>query len=163
MEEKTKKRRSENKEKILGMNAGTANTRLVRMILFHILGKNGLDICYICNKKIKEYKNFTIEHKISWESKKDKDLYWDMDNISFSHKKCNISYRDYLVPPKGKNWCKYCRKFKPVNHFNKDVSRKYGLQNYCKYHNSILKKLYYKENSEKILKKQKEIYWSNFK
>lgn len=74
----------------LGMSHGTANARLNRMILFSLVQNLGMDICFRCRKKIEKIAEFSIEHRIAWlNSNNPKELFFDLNNISFSHLKCN--------------------------------------------------------------------------
>jgi len=74
----------------LGMPYGTANNRLKKSILFDLIQRSGLDVCYRCSDKIDNEKDLSIEHKISWlDSKDHQKLFFDLDNISFSHLSCN--------------------------------------------------------------------------
>lgn len=80
------------KSEQLGMPFGTANGRLRKMILFDLIVKSGMDYCYRCGDKIINIKNFTIEHIKAWLDV-DPELFWDLDNIAFSHMACNIGAR----------------------------------------------------------------------
>lgn len=73
----------------LGMPFGTANAKLRKMILFNLVQRFGLDVCYRCGGKIETIETFTIEHKKAWLNV-NPDLFWDLDNIAFSHLTCNI-------------------------------------------------------------------------
>ena len=76
----------------LGMPFGTAQGRLRKMIMFQMIQKLGLDICFQCGKKIETVEELSIEHKIPWLDKENaKELFWDLDNIAFSHLNCNVS------------------------------------------------------------------------
>lgn len=77
----------------LGMPFGTANGRLRKSLIFHLVKQLNQDICHRCKKHITELSDFSIEHKISWlHSESPIELFFDMENISFSHLKCNISF-----------------------------------------------------------------------
>ncbi len=79
-----KTRRSE----FLGENLGTASNRLRKMILFELVQQTKQDNCYRCGKTIESVRDLSIEHKERWLDV-DVDLFWDMDNIAFSHLACN--------------------------------------------------------------------------
>ena len=49
----------------LGMNAGTAQNRLVKDILFSLITECGKNACFHCGKTMSR-KDFSIEHKIPW-------------------------------------------------------------------------------------------------
>lgn len=78
------------KSKQLGMNHGTASHRLRKDILFFLLQETGKDICFQCGKEITQVGELSIEHKIPWLHSKDPvGLFFDLDNIAFSHLSCN--------------------------------------------------------------------------
>lgn len=79
---------SSKKSAFLGMPHGTANARLRKMILFRLIKKCGEDTCFRCGKAIGNLDDLSIEHKLPWENRS-VDLFWDLDNIAFSHLKCN--------------------------------------------------------------------------
>ena len=81
---------SNKKKDQLGMNPSTASNRLVKDLLFNLLPNKK---CYRCNKNMTR-ENFSIEHKIEWlDSKNPIKLYFDLNNITFSHLSCNIKSR----------------------------------------------------------------------
>jgi hypothetical protein len=89
-----------NKKKFeqLGEPIGTATNRLRKNIMFSLVQAMELDTCFRCGKKIENVENFSIEHKIAWmDSENPKELFFDLDNIAFSHLKCNIgaAYHPY--------------------------------------------------------------------
>jgi len=132
----------------LGVNYGTARSRLTRLILFDLAKKDNLDNCYRCGKKIKSIEEFSIEHKKPWFNR-DKDLFWDLDNIAFSHFKCNSQEpnlrRRKQHDDKNKAWCSVCKKWKDKKHFNKKASRWNGVANECR----GCRKLRYKRDGDK--------------
>lgn len=72
------------------MPFGTAANRLRKAILFDLVCRLGLDVCHHCEKKIEDIDNFSIEHKTPWLDSDDPvGLFFDMENIAFSHLKCN--------------------------------------------------------------------------
>lgn len=74
----------------LGMAHGTANSRLRKDILFKLVQDTEKDYCFQCGKRIKNIDDFSIEHKTPWLDSKDPvGLFFDLDNIAFSHIKCN--------------------------------------------------------------------------
>lgn len=79
-----------NKERAiaLGMPFGTASGRLRKKVLFKLLVDNGLNSCYRCGKEIETTEELSMEHKDSWYP--DPEKFWDLDNIAFSHLRCNI-------------------------------------------------------------------------
>lgn len=80
------------KKKQLGMDPGTASHRLKKSILFDFAKKLDLNWCYQCGAEITDIDKFTLEHKVPWLDSEDPvDLFFNLDNIAFSHAKCNYS------------------------------------------------------------------------
>ena len=80
------------KTRQLGMDPGTAANRLKKTLLFEFAKELDIHWCYQCAAEIKNPDNFTIEHKTPWLHSEDpKGLFFDIDNIAFSHKSCNYS------------------------------------------------------------------------
>ena len=80
----------------LGMSHGTANNRLNRMLLFSMVQKLGLDVCFRCGRKIESINELSIEHKVAWlNSNNPKELFFDLDNVTFSHLSCNASFASH--------------------------------------------------------------------
>ena len=78
------------KAKQLGMNPSTASHRLVKDILFTLIAAYD-DTCCRCGEPMSR-DTFSIEHKEAWLDSEDPvGLYFDMDNIDFSHLSCNIA------------------------------------------------------------------------
>ena len=77
----------------LEMNISTAQGKLVKDILWSLIQQTNQTKCFICNKEMTR-ETFSIEHKIPWvDSENPKKLFWDLNNISFSHLSCNIASR----------------------------------------------------------------------
>lgn len=77
----------------LGMNFSTASNRLRKLVLFKLVVETDRDICFRCGKKILSADDCTIEHKESWQHKST-ELFWDLNNIAFSHSTCNTRARN---------------------------------------------------------------------
>ena len=74
----------------LGMNPSTASGRLLKDILFKFV-KDAGHTCYQCGKEM-DRDSFSIEHKTPWLDSEDPvKLFFDLNNIAFSHKSCNIA------------------------------------------------------------------------
>ena len=85
---------NEKKNTQLGMPIGTAGNRLRKEIMFKLLTKLNENICYRCGKKIESAEELSIEHKEPWlDSPNPKELFFDLENIAFSHLSCNIHAR----------------------------------------------------------------------
>jgi hypothetical protein len=120
------------------MPHGTAANRLRKIILFHLLSKHNENICFRCREPIKDAEELSIEHKKSWQIG-GSHLFWDIENIAFSHLKCNRP-SVYLpgtgkalrkIGPKGTVWCNRCKDFLPVEKFYKNRSNWNGYSNRC--------------------------------
>ena len=72
----------------LGMDKGTASHRLKKIIMFELAKKAGMDRCHRCKLLINNVEEFSVEHIESW-LWKDVKLFWDINNIAFSHLSCN--------------------------------------------------------------------------
>jgi len=74
----------------LKMNPSTASQKLVKDILYSFVIKLGLNNCFQCGDKMTR-QDFSIEHKIPWLDSSDPvNLFFDLENISFSHHSCNV-------------------------------------------------------------------------
>ena len=83
--------KKDTKKAQLGMDPGTASYRLVKDLLWNYIVKNEENLCYHCNQEL-ERSNFSIEHKVPWLHSEDPlGLFFDLDNISYSHQSCNSS------------------------------------------------------------------------
>lgn len=79
------------KKKQLGMAFGTASGKLRKSLLFHLVVRLNENICFQCSSPINEEKDFSIEHKVPWlYTDSPKELFFNLDNIAFSHLKCNL-------------------------------------------------------------------------
>jgi hypothetical protein len=81
---------NDKKKQQLGMAIGTASARLRKMILFELVRRLKLDVCFRCGKLIETVGNLSIEHKEPWLDVS-VDLFWDLENIAFSHLSCNVA------------------------------------------------------------------------
>lgn len=79
-----------NKDQQLGMPFGTANGKLKKSLLFSLIQKYKEDDCYRCGGKIESVNEMSIEHKKSWYNV-NPELFWDLENVTFAHLKCNIA------------------------------------------------------------------------
>lgn len=80
------------KHQQLGESYGTASNKLRKSILFEMLRRLGLDVCFQCRQQIETIRELSIEHKVAWlDSSNPVAMFFDMENIAFSHLSCNIS------------------------------------------------------------------------
>lgn len=83
---------NERKSALLGEPFGTAGARLRKILLFEAIGRLGERNCYRCGFEIETVEEFSIEHKQSWmNSSNPKEMFFSLDNISFSHLFCNVA------------------------------------------------------------------------
>src|SRR5437870_3928269 len=79
------------KLELLGINHSTAHNRLYKMVMLKLLNRLGLDLCYRCRSTINDYRQLSLEHTKGWQlSVNPVEAFFDLENISFSHLKCNI-------------------------------------------------------------------------
>ena len=93
------------KNKFLGMPYGTASSRLKKSVMLLLLKKLGENWCYRCGAEIETERELSIDHKKSWLNV-DVKLFWDLDNIAFSHLSCNCKnkpIKEDNVNSKNKN------------------------------------------------------------
>jgi hypothetical protein len=122
----------------LGMPQGTASGRLRKMLLFRQLKKHDENICVRCSGVIETVEELSVEHIKPWEGIS-AELFWDLDNVAFSHMKCNVPHVRHGAPwrkiaaPEGQSWCFDCESFKVVEEFDKNAIRWNGLHSKCKF------------------------------
>lgn len=122
----------------LGMPQGTASNRLRKMLLFRQLKKHSENVCVRCDKEIETVEELSVEHIKPWEGIS-ADLFWDLDNVGFSHMRCNLADRHTRpttklrkVGPEGTSWCFKCKEFKLASAFALCSTVWRGLNNECK-------------------------------
>jgi hypothetical protein len=82
------------KKQQLGMHGGTAASRLRKMLLFSLVQATNRDTCYRCGNTINNADELSIDHKTPWlDTENPYELFFDLNNIAFSHKMCNITNR----------------------------------------------------------------------
>lgn len=113
----------------LGMPHGTAANKLRKNILFSFLVRLQENTCFKCGKLILSVGELSIEHKQPWEGR-DSNLFWDLNNIAFSHLKCNVAHvfhgRPEIKVPEGTVWCGACNSPKDASEFTS------GAKNQCR-------------------------------
>jgi len=79
------------KDKQLGMSHGTAGGRLRKSVMFWLVCLAGRDWCFQCGEQIETESCLSIEHKKPWLDSIDPvGMFFDINNIAFSHLSCNI-------------------------------------------------------------------------
>jgi len=102
----------------LGMNPSTAQHALKKQLMFSLAKKCSMDICFQCGLEIETHEELSVEHKTPWlDSSNPKELFFDLDNIAFSHLECNVRAARRDVKPCGTSAayqkgcrCDSCRK-----------------------------------------------------
>jgi 5-methylcytosine-specific restriction endonuclease McrA len=125
----------------LGMPFGTAMNRLRKRVLFHLLLRLGETKCFHCGKGIKSETELSLEHKIAWLGN-NTSLFWDLDNIAFSHLRCNVGAGNRSKPRGGGQnkkigaygtaWCAKHKMFLLRERFAKNRRNWNGLESYCR-------------------------------
>lgn len=114
------------------MPFGTACNKLRRMVMFNLLQRHRENVCFRCGKDILCTEDLTLEHKEAWQDV-GPDPFWDLNNIAFSHKKCNLPegiVRREIV--NGTLWCSNCKQYKPVPCFHREKKQRTGYALLCK-------------------------------
>ena len=112
------------------MPSETASGRLKKQIMFMLLKKLGINKCWRCSELITDVKDLSIEHKKPWLDSKDPiGLYFDLDNIAFSHIKCNIGAArkpHKIIWEEGKMYCWSCKRQRLIEEFPPSYRGKRG-------------------------------------
>ncbi len=135
------------KAKLLGKSFGASSGQLRKALLFKFAGQLGLTDCYRCGIEIDDIAEFSIEHKEPWGSAKNPvEAFFDLDNIAFSHLKCNYGAvnRNKTHCPKshayteantqiwnGGRWCRQCVSARDATRHqtrDRDKQRKYNRE-----------------------------------
>ena len=125
------------KNELLGMSHGSAVHRLRKAIMFRMLKRLGEDACFHCGKKIENIDDLSIEHIKPWQSAKDPLVaFFDLDNIAFSHLKCNCAAasKSYAGHGTYNSYNRGCR-CKECTKANTDKCRRYDLRLGYRNHN----------------------------
>jgi hypothetical protein len=81
---------SARKRAVLGRHMSSAMRALTRDLLFHFAVSTGHK-CYRCGNGL-DRETFSIDHKQDWLNSDDpKAKFYDIENIAFSHLRCNIT------------------------------------------------------------------------
>ena len=99
------------KDEQLGMSHGTATARLKKSLMFSLIKETGRNICFQCGKPIESEDDLSIEHKIPWlDSENPKELFFNLNNIAFSHLSCNSGAARKVLQKKQAASREICRK-----------------------------------------------------
>jgi hypothetical protein len=117
------------------MPLGTTSAKLRKLVMFRLVQRLGEDTCYRCGRKIDTVGELSIEHKEPW-CNIDPSLFWDLDNVAFSHLSCNAGSRrrgvESLIGANGTEWCSGCKRFLSTDHFGRMNKKTYTRP--VKYH-----------------------------
>jgi hypothetical protein len=118
----------------LGMNPSTASARLIKDILFEFLVSPKYT-CFRCGEKLTR-ETFSVEHKIPWLNSEDPiELFFDLDNIAFSHLKCNSAAgrrSTKYSTPEEKRLARNTREREKWGALSKEEQRKLRRKKYLK-------------------------------
>lgn len=115
--------KNKKKSEQLGMPIGTASNRLRKSVIFNLLKQLNQNFCFQCGAEIEFEKELSIEHKVPYlDSEDPKNLFFDLDNIAFSHLKCNVgAARQTMVgkhPSQRSYWngcrCEGCKEIQKI-------------------------------------------------
>lgn len=119
------------------MPIATAQARLCKLVLFELVQQAARGSCFVCGLPIETPDELSIEHKQPWRDR-DAALFWSLDNIAFSHRRCNRPHWSGDAPsrrkvgPPGTAWCGGHRAFLATELFGAKAARWNGLQDRCK-------------------------------
>lgn len=130
---------NDRKAEQLGMPLGTACARLRKRVLFKLVQEVGLDTCFKCDRLIETERDLSIEHKLPWFNR-DVELFWDLDNIAFSHLRCNRPHKSGprnrpRIREDGMVWCKGHEEYLPPDEFSYYSGKgrtNFGPRSHCK-------------------------------
>lgn len=96
---------------------GKARHKLFTLILYNLVVETNKNNCFRCGLPILSADSISIDHKIPWMyTSNPKEIYYSIDNIAFSHKKCNSSYtrgRSIVNNPNGFKGITYVKRNSP--------------------------------------------------
>jgi hypothetical protein len=119
------------------MPIGTASARLKKQVMLHLLQRLGEDLCLRCGQRIERAEDLSLDHRNPW-LHVDPGLFWDLNNIAFSHKWCNTTDRNAktIISPEGYAWCSKCQDHLPADQFARHSDTRSGYAFLCRRHNT---------------------------
>ena len=76
-------------------------------------------MCFRCISKIETVKEFSIDHKVNWlDSENPIEVFLDVENVVFSHLRCNIKSARRNKIRDDAYWLEYDKKWKEKNYPN---------------------------------------------
>ena len=80
---------------LLGMSGGSANNRMRNNVVFRLAGKLDMLTCFRCGQPITSVGDLSYDHIKEWRKADDPaSLFFDAENIAFSHRLCNFARLD---------------------------------------------------------------------
>lgn len=137
------------KRDTLGMSPSTATSRLRKVLLFNLLKKHEENLCFRCGLAILKEEDLSVDHIKPWQGVSS-ELFWDLENIAFSHLKCNsavtrwtderresasknISLRHKTAKaPEGTVWCSGHKDYLLAECFHSNERNINRCASYCK-------------------------------
>lgn len=116
----------------LGMTVGIASYLLKKQMLWRFM-PDEMKNCLRCGERL-TVEDFTLDHKVPWRGM-DTDRFWDLDNIGYSHHRCNSSAgrpTKKKVGPEGTAWCGQHQEFFPIECFHRNRRNWNGVHRECK-------------------------------
>lgn len=75
----------------LNMSSSKANRTLTKILIFNLVKEIGEDKCFRCGYEIESVDDLSYEHKVDWLNSENPYFnFHDLNNITFSHLKCNV-------------------------------------------------------------------------
>lgn len=116
---------------LLGMNVATASHLLRMDMMFSLAQQLRMTLCHKCGEDIESSRDLSLDHIRPWRAVS-AELFWDLSNVSFTHKRCNkIDRPARKVGPEGMLWCYVHKSFLPAINFGKDPARWNGARAGC--------------------------------
>lgn len=121
---------------LLGMKFPTAQRQMMKSVLFELAKKNGSLLCYRCDKPITTTREFSLDHRDSWQKASDpRAAFFDFTNIAFSHLTCNAKAGGEMCGGEGHYKAKLTeqavreirQKWKKGGVFLRELGVEYGL------------------------------------
>ena len=131
---------------LLGQNISTATHTLRINVMHSMADRLGLLECPKCDSRIESARDLSIDHIDPWRGVS-AELFWDLDNIQFTHKWCNKTDRPgRKLGPDGTAWCSDHKQFLPESSFNSNVQRWNNLHRICRECDKVRNKKYASRN-----------------
>jgi len=120
-------------EEQLGTTLGKARNQLCNQMLLYYATLVNQHICHKCNLPVVDPQELSLDHIKPWRNEINaKELYWDTENVTIAHLKCNkVDRPGRIALPPGMSYCSVHKDFHPVDEFYSG-NRWNGLDYVCK-------------------------------